>query len=205
MFQMFTDQIFLSRAGRLRQSKLVSWLELHLLITTRANVRGINLTSHLFCEDQGPETQLDEDCDKGFMMWRENVSVLSGSFDANMGLWFYSRFTWAQTSSLVYLDLMLGPGTIICWELFRLRSVTREEDLFFVAEGRNLFSSFAPKLRREQQRDFFTRTTRKTERFCILSIIFKHPLLVVIGVVHKLGYYLLLTSPTPKFQIQAHH
>ena len=124
MFQMFTDQIFLSRAGRLRQSKLVSWLELHLLITTRANVRGINLTSHLFCEDQGPETQLDEDCDKGFMMWRENVSVLSGSFDANMGLWFYSRFTWAQTSSLVYLDLMPGPGTIICWELFRLRSVT---------------------------------------------------------------------------------
>ena len=58
MFQMFTDQIFLSRAGRLRQSKLVSWLELHLLITTRANVRGINLTSHLFCEDQGQRRSL---------------------------------------------------------------------------------------------------------------------------------------------------
>ena len=133
MFQMFTDQIFLSRAGRLCQSKLVSWLELHLLITTRANVRGINLTSHLFCEDQGPETQLDEECDKGFMMWRENMSVWSGSFDANMGLWFYSRITWAQTSSLVYLDLMPAE-TIICWELFRLRSVTREEDLFFVSK-----------------------------------------------------------------------
>ena len=64
----------------------------------------------------------------------KNMSVLSSSFDANMGLWFYSRITWAQTSSLVYLDLMPGPGTIICWELFRLRSVTREEDLFFVSE-----------------------------------------------------------------------
>ena len=33
----------------------------------RTNVRGINLTSHLFCEEQGPDTQ-HEECDMGFMM-----------------------------------------------------------------------------------------------------------------------------------------
>ena len=38
----------------------------------RTNVRGINLTSHLFCEEQRPDTQ-HEECDMGFMMWRENV------------------------------------------------------------------------------------------------------------------------------------
>ena len=39
---------------------------------SRTNVRGINLTSHLFCEEQRPDTQ-HEECDMGFMMWRENV------------------------------------------------------------------------------------------------------------------------------------
>ena len=34
---------------------------------SRTNVRGINLTSHLFCEEQGPDTQ-HEECDMGFMM-----------------------------------------------------------------------------------------------------------------------------------------
>ena len=53
--------------------------------------------------------------------------------------------------------------SLLGWELFRLRSVTGEEDLFFVRQGRNLFSSFAPKLKGEQQRDFLQKLGRLSD------------------------------------------
>ena len=85
--------------------------------------------------------------------------MLSGSFDANIGLWFYSRFISPKTLSLcsIFRFNTQTPDhySLLGWELFRLRSVTGEEDLFFVSLGGNLFSSFAPSLKENNKGTFY--------------------------------------------------
>ena len=102
----FIPSIFLfqcskSRAERLRQSKLVSWLKLHLLITA-AQMSG-ELIWHLTCfvKSRGQTPNMRS---VTWDLWCDGKmcagSVLSGSFDANSGLWFYFRFISPQTSRL---------------------------------------------------------------------------------------------------------